>query len=70
MRTVHPNSTLPTILVADDHAIFAETLSNYLESNADLVLFASKRHLGQSQTLRADCGILGISPVAKDRVTS
>jgi CheY-like chemotaxis protein len=45
MRTVHPNATLPTILVADDHAIFAETLSNYLEGNADLVLFASKRHL-------------------------
>jgi DNA-binding NarL/FixJ family response regulator len=31
MKAPHPNSSRPRILIADDHAMFAETLSTYLD---------------------------------------
>ena len=31
MKAPHLNSSRPRILIADDHAMFAETLSTYLE---------------------------------------
>jgi hypothetical protein len=33
METLHRNRCLPRILIADDHAIFAEGLRVYLESD-------------------------------------
>ena len=37
MKTVHQNTSRPRVLIADDHAIFAETLRTYLENTFTVI---------------------------------
>jgi DNA-binding NarL/FixJ family response regulator len=37
MDTAHPNPSCPRILIADDHAIFAEALRAYIEKTYTVI---------------------------------
>jgi DNA-binding NarL/FixJ family response regulator len=63
METLHTRSSRPRILIADDHAVFAEALCVYLEKSFDVIgLVADGRAmLEESVRLRPDVIVTDIS---------
>jgi DNA-binding NarL/FixJ family response regulator len=56
METIHPSTSRPRILIADDHAIFTEALRAYLEKRFTVVGVAAdgRAMLQEAIRLRPD----------------
>jgi DNA-binding NarL/FixJ family response regulator len=62
MRTVSPNPTVPRLLIADDHAMFAETLRDYLEKTYTVVglVMDGRAMFEQALQLRPDVIVVDV----------
>ncbi len=62
MRTVSPNPTWPRLLIADDHAMFAETLRDYLEKTYTVVglVMDGRAMVEQALQLRPDVIVVDV----------
>lgn len=63
METVHPNTSRPRILIADDHAIFTETLRVYLEKTLSVIgtVADGRAMLQEAIRLRPDVVVADVS---------